>query len=247
MNTLSTLLKSQQEELENLKQELHHAPPGHLIKRGNTYTYTHGKNSRTITKQPDLIQKLTRSRLAKSRIKQLEYNIQLLEKAQKSINFISHEQLINKLPTSYHKMPITHFFHPEVTRWMTQPFKKNTIRQEQLIYPAQSGQLLRSKSEREIANALEFYHIPYRYDGIIQLENHTYSPDFIIKNPFTNKTFIWEHFGSFHIPEYEQSMNNKMDRYHQHGYRLDDNLIATFEWQTRTPSHLHNIICNTIL
>ena len=54
-------------------------------------------------------------------------------------------------------------------------------------------------------------------------------PDFIIRNPFTNETIIWEHFGALHMKEYENAMTNKISNYKAQKFIIDENLICTFE------------------
>lgn len=81
-----------------------------------------------------------------------------------------------------------------------------------------------------IANLLEEYNIPYHYEIALQLGTQTKYPDFVIKNPYTGKTIIWEHFGALDQPVYEKNMNDKMQLYQKHGYKAFENLIYTFEF-----------------
>lgn len=98
-----------------------------------------------------------------------------------------------------------------------------------------------------IANQLEFYNIPYRYEAAITLGHQTKYPDFIIKKPSNGKLILWEHFGAFHQPNYVQKMNEKMNLYTKYGYIPFETIIYTFELDIRIPHRLQGLIEATLL
>lgn len=102
--------------------------------------------------------------------------------------------------------------------------------------------MLRSKSELIIANCLENYNIPYRYEPLFMQGTSKTYPDFIVKNPFTNKTIIWEHFGALNEEGYEQRMNEKMEWFFSNSYQEGVNLIYTFEFHINDPKRINSLI-----
>lgn len=196
------------------KTELELLPAGRLTKKRGFYYHVVGKKEIGITKNKALIQQLARKKL-------------LLEQ-KKDINKMP-EDIIRTLPNSYRDLPKHFFYHTDFHKWNDRPEIKNPYPMT-TKYQSKNGIALRSKSELMIANALEKYEIPYRYDNLLQINGQKMYPDFIVKNPFTNKTIIWEHFGSLHQPDYEKRMNEKMKAYLEHGLMPFDNLIYTFEF-----------------
>ena len=58
---------------------------------------------------------------------------------------------------------------PGQYRWVTEDYKANTGWQENLKYKTKSGIAMRSKSERDIGNRLEYLGVPYRYDMMLKI------------------------------------------------------------------------------
>ena len=58
---------------------------------------------------------------------------------------------------------------PEQYKWMHVNYRANPYRTEDLKYTSNSGTRVRSKSEKSIANRLEHYGIPYRYEPEIEI------------------------------------------------------------------------------
>ena len=96
--------------------------------------------------------------------------------------------------------------------------------------PTERGELVRSKNEYLIANALFRAGIPYKYEYPYEAVNgKTLHPDFYVINPSTSQTYYWEHFGMMDDPEYVMnSFMYKNKLYSLGGLVLGKNLIATF-------------------
>ena len=93
-----------------------------------------------------------------------------------------------------------------------------------------NGVRVRSKSELIIANLLEQYEIPYKYERPIQLRGlGSVRPDFICLNKRKRSEFVWEHFGMMDNGEYANKNISKLNMYQQNGYYLGENMIASFE------------------
>ena len=247
MQNIRLQLDRYNKELKDISAELETLPPGRLAKNDKTYVHIIGDKRIGITRNPALIQKLARKKYLLARKKQLLNNIKALgHPATKYDSRLPHE-IIASFSATYRNLPLSYFYHPSIEKWSEVAYSKNTLHQENLIYKSNNGIYLRSKSERDIANLLEEYQLPYRYDAIIAPAGIETSPDFIIKNPYNNKTIIWEHFGSLHRASYEQNMNDKIDRYLTANFTENDNLIYTFEAHTRDLRRIENLIKQVIL
>jgi len=233
-------------ELEDISKELEILPEGYLVKRKTTYLQRIGAREFGITKKPEIIRMLCRKRYLLVREEQLKNNISLLSSTPDKIDFAKPEELITKMPQAYQNLPVEYFHHPKIQSWLAQSQQKNTFPLSGGSYHSQKGIALRSKSELIIANLLEKYNLPYHYDTALNFTEKTIYPDFKIKNPYTNKLVIWEHFGALNQPDYERKMNDKMNTYLSHGY-TSENLIYTFEFHIKKEQRLKKMIETIIL
>jgi len=120
-------------------------------------------------------------------------------------------------------------FSKEEKAWLALPSKKNDYYQENLVHLTANGEKVRSKSEALVAGLLYSYHIPYKYEEELLLEDSVYYPDFTIRRPRDGKIFYWEHFGMVEDPEYARRMDRKILEYRQKGITSWDNLIASYD------------------
>jgi len=235
-------IKKYRKEIEMIDEEISTLPDGHLGIKKTTFYQIVGRNHRGITKQTDIIIQLARKRYLELRKEQLVENLNTDE----VLAFQSQFDLISTLPTAYRQLPISYFFHPNITSWMNQAHQPNTLNSEHAKFFF-NGTDFRSLAERTIAETLHGYNIPYKYDTVVDLIDKKVSPDFIVKNPFTNETIIWEHFGAFNHEKYAESMNNKLDTYEKSGFTSGENLIITFEYHIRDVSRIKGLIEDFIL
>jgi len=256
MQNIILQLDNYNKELKDIHTELEALPLGRLVKKNKSYIHVIDYKRIGISKELTLIQQLARKKYLLARKKQLTNNIKGFSHPTAKHDNRLPKEIIDTFSTTYQSLPHTHFYHPSIEKWSKAPYRKNTLHPESLIYQSRNGIYFRSKSERDIANLLEEYQLPYRYDAVIPLKRYDeiisldeieISPDFIIKNPYNNKTIIWEHFGSLHKADYEQSMNDKIDRYLTRGFAENDDLIYTFEAHTRDHRRIQNLIENIIL
>lgn len=102
------------------------------------------------------------------------------------------------------------------------------------VHETDCGELVRSKSEQIILNALtihsEFvthYEEEFLYEVGVEGVGKVY-PDFTIILP-NGKRIIWEHWGRLDDPEYCKRNALKLCLYQRNGYVLGDNLIITMD------------------
>lgn len=234
-------------ELELINKEIHNSLDGFLVKKGRYYYHRINKKETGITKNPALVQRLLRERYMLTRKEILEKNLSIITDSTNKLNKSTHKELIQSLPNAYQDLPITFFYHPSTAAWIAADYQRNRAPLGGRKYITKKGIRVRSKSELLIANLLEAYNIPYRYDGAITLGGITKFPDFILLNPFTGKQIIWEHFGATNLPGYEENMNVKMNLYTKHGYTPFETFIYTFEYEVGDPQRLQELIENVIL
>ncbi len=114
--------------------------------------------------------------------------------------------------------------------WEYQPYEKSNDHPEHLLVKAPKNELVRSKSEAMIAQALFNHQIPYRYEYIHDFGGYPTASDFTILHPKTNEEHIWEHFGLADDPKYiNGNIAVKIPRYLMNGYLPGHNFIMTFE------------------
>jgi len=240
-------LENYRKELKEVNEELQKLPAGCLIKRGALYTHHINGKEIGITKNNVLIRTLCRKRYLIARQKQLNHNIFITSRCVNKVDDATPEDTIRSFSASYQEVPHSYFFHQPADDWAAEPYEKNPYRPEDLIYFSNNGTPVRSKSEMLIANHLESYDIPYRYDAVITLGNQKKYPDFTIKKPSNGKLILWEHFGALNQPNYVQRMNEKTALYIKHGYIPSETLIYTFEADIRSTRRLQDLIEAIIL
>ena len=242
MQHLTRPFNSYKTELQSITKELSTLPKGFLLKKNTTYAHRIGRNDRGITTDSELIQRLCRKRFLTAWKLQHEHNLSILAGKNTPPDSRKPREIIRDLPATYQQLPEHFFHHPAIKTWKKETFQKNNFQKENLIYESSAGTYVRSKSELLIANLLEKYGLVYRYDALVQLEGKKISPDFLIKNPFNQKTVIWEHFGALNQENYIEKMHQKMSLYQKNGYKQFENIVYTFEPDVRVVQHLQQLI-----
>ncbi len=102
--------------------------------------------------------------------------------------------------------------------------------QDERIFKTERGEMVRSKSEKIIADMLLRMGIPYVYEPCIRLDNgEEIFPDFAALNMRTRKTMLWEHLGRLGEVNYAVGNFKKLMDYEQSGCFEGVNLITTKE------------------
>jgi len=96
------------------------------------------------------------------------------------------------------------------------------------------GEMVRSKSEKLIADKLFMRKIPYVYETPLTLARGSIIyPDFTILNVRTRETFYLEHFGMMDNSDYCKKALEKIDLYEANSIYLGEKLLVSFESSTK--------------
>ena len=115
------------------------------------------------------------------------------------------------------------------SEWEEAPYERSSEYPERLVVPTKKGDMVRSKSEGMIADALFQAQIPYRYEAITPQLKGVGIPDFIVLSPYSRHEIVWEHFGMMDRPDYCRRASGKLKDYFDLGLIPDQNLICTYE------------------
>ncbi len=119
-------------------------------------------------------------------------------------------------------------------------FKKRSQRVNPILpskpIETENHEIVRSKSEKIIADKLKLMGVPYKYEEALFFEGKTLFPDFTVLNKKTRKQYYWEHFGMMDDPNYVESVIQKLNFYSKNHIVLGENLIATFEIENQLVS-----------
>lgn len=107
--------------------------------------------------------------------------------------------------------------------------KDGTFYDEKLIHCTVRGEMVRSKSEVIIANALHYNDLDYEYEAVLELEGKICRPDFMIEDGDTGDVWYWEHCGMMSDPGYKKRWENKKAFYEKNGIKEGKNLIVTYD------------------
>lgn len=92
------------------------------------------------------------------------------------------------------------------------------------------GEIVRSKSEKMIADKLYYMGIPYKYEEPLEINKiKTLFPDFTLLNLRKRKNIYLEHLGMMDNPEYCKKAIEKVELYQSNGFVLGVDLIITME------------------
>ena len=96
-------------------------------------------------------------------------------------------------------------------------------------FPTENGEMVRSKSEKILAEHFLHSGVLYVYECPLQLTDGTVYPDFTILNLRTRKVYYWEHCGMMDSSEYLNPMLQKIFRYERSGIFIGNQLILSME------------------
>lgn len=244
MDQFQTLVKTEIASLnallESCKLTLDQAPAGCLFvrkgKRKTSYyqiykekTSSGWKNiHRNITDCPELISVLSEKQLAQETAKRCRANLKLLKNTAKLYRPYDRELLMASLSDNCKEL-LTLRRKQQVENWFKAPYKKAPFDPKYHIHETAYGELVRSKSEVIIANALFTYGIPFHYEELFPYPNENgdfYYPDFTILLPEGNRLY-WEHFGLLKDLSYCVHNAQKLHTFQHNQVFLGKNLILT--------------------
>ena len=123
---------------------------------------------------------------------------------------------------------------------------KGKFYEDRLIHRTVRGELVRSKSEVIIANALYYKNLDYQYEPVLELGGHICRPDFVIADEDTGDKWYWEHCGIMDDPGYRKRWEDKKAFYKKHGIEEGKNLIVTYDQEGAFDSQVVDQIINDI-
>ncbi len=173
---------------------------------------------------------------------QREYEERLMREIKSQLSIIARFQLgfdpqclttiLRKFPIGKQKLilPVEETDEDYVRRWISEhPGGQNKDYEDGEML-TNRGELVRSKSEKIIADLLAQYDIPYAYESELRLRrDYVVHPDFVVLNVRTRKTIYWEHFGRLDDADYTFKNMRKLKDYDRAGYVLGEDLIITME------------------
>lgn len=199
-----------------------------------------------ITKDKNRIYSLTRAEYLRQQLSILESNMKVLKTCIDKYRDPSPEEIEKKLAVKCPNLPVASILFSNKDTWNTDPYEKNPFYKEHLQFVTTNGLVVRSKSEKEIANNLEAFNIMFRYDALVKCANANYYTDFLIKRP--NGSFLlWEHFGRENDEDYMKKSSIKIRNYINEGYRPWEDLIWTLDSDIKDGRVIKHIIKRFIL
>ena len=268
-SVLSYAVAQEKRLLHELEKELSGMPEGRLsiCRKGNSvfFTETRDGKRRGITRDLDRVYKLARKRYLQYVCERISLELRTTGKTSAgtsdrldSISSRISSLLDNLSGAGLDISRIT--LTPKQYEWMHKEYLANSAYPEALQYTTNSGLVVRSKSERTIANRLTEFGLPFRYEQALELDvssmqglrgtrmgkYKTYYPDFIIMAP-SGEMVIWEHLGLIDKPEYRESNYEKLFVYRHLGRVSEKRMITTFERDLAKISTIDDIIIRRIL
>lgn len=233
---------------ERTESALSNLPEGTLYGRMNRNKYpqfyhvfedeiTSNKISKFLSKSDlPFAQKLAQREYAQKLLTELKRQLFALKHVQKAVDFSALLQVYEKLPPAKKHLVNPYILPNEdyIAKWRTSyPACENRYEIKD-PYTTESGEIVRSKSEKIIADKLYYKGIPYQYETSLYLRNYkTVYPDFTILNVKTRKTIYFEHFGKMDDPDYCKRTLEKIAAYQKNGYWLGDQFFFTMECSSK--------------
>ncbi len=243
-------LNNQLSELRQLEEETKRRLKSYKgLEKGNVRACTHNGTTQYYFRKTGEKKEHYISGIEKSKIQllvQRDYDDKILKKLQEMIKRLNKfneaydsDNIVNyynNLPVGRRKLidPIIPTSQMIIDEWYrNNPGSKNSykIKHE---FPTLRGEVVRSKSEKMIADLLHTKGIPYVCEPEVLLRDGSRAcPDFLALNVKRNKSVYIEHLGLVDQQVYATRNFNKLIDYEEVGIVLGDNLIITMETEER--------------
>ena len=221
---------------EKCKRIVKHSPKGELFirqrKSGNSYlrqfNTAEGRRQESINDQKDLIGRLTDKAIAQKVLPVCTKKVKVLERLLEKIDDRDLDEIIADMPEKYQGV-LRARHNRKLEAWKSAKFIQCPKNPEKHIHETICGEMVRSKSEVIIANALTAAGIPFHYEELFPRygeDGRKIYPDFTIMLPNGTK-IIWEHFGLLTDIDYCVKNAYKLHTYQHGGYTIGKNLILT--------------------
>lgn len=246
-------LEQEIQELTELEKKLRlrlvNAPEGtlYISKTGNgNYSQYHIRHQGKLTYLPvskqELAVALAQKAYDEKALAIIESRLKEAKKLLKKYEFPI-EALYSKLSDEKKNLitPIVPTDEMFVKEWYEKyPGSANPYQNNSAIY-TERGELVRSKSEKILADLFFRRDIPYIYEPMLEIgKGKILYPDFLLLHIKQRKTYIYEHFGMMDHPEYVKNTLEKLSLYSENGYWYGDKLLFSFETSTN-PLNTKNV------
>ena len=166
-------------------------------------------------------------------------------------SFITADEMYDHLSEERQKLvtPLTVTSSMFRKQWQTVEYIHKQEYEESTVFTTTRGENVRSKSEYMIAEALNKYDIPYRYEYPVKIGRILFHPDFMILRMRDKKEVLWEHLGMIDNPEYSKDAVSRISELNKGGYILGDNLLISMETSNTplTPTVIYSLIEHNLL
>lgn len=220
---------------------------------GKVYYYRQFKDEKTGKFKKEYITK-DKEKLAR-KLAQKAYFLKVIpllrvgiEKGDKAIIEAQVNSLYDNLPDG-RKMLVTPIWlsvEELLRRWNNESYEPYQKYKENKVHESDRGEMMRSKSEKDIANEINKYkdYLDYKYERplIVKINGYetVFHPDITVINKKTGKIWYWEHAGKMADPGYANDFVYKMNVYMENGIFQGDNLIVTYETSS-IPLNIRNM------
>ncbi len=203
-----------------------------------------------ITKDPSRIETLAEKSAAQRLILFCEQNIELLERMMKHMDRRDPQDIIAEMPAQVQRILKNRRLRLRAEQNQAD-YEKCPKDPRKHIHETCYGEMVRSKSEVIIANALYTYGIIFHYEEKFPYcdeDGRTYYPDFTIYLP-DGRTLIWEHFGMLRNLDYCIENAYRLRAYQMNDRIIGENLILTQDDSRGriNSAHIYKIIEEKIL
>lgn len=245
-NGLENALRYETNLLHKMKREQEQINGGTLHVRSRKgrlfYLEYFGGKERGITKDTNRVYLLARKAFLEEDIKKSEQVVNILKKADAAVNAAEKKSGSNEVLKKFETLDKKRLIYSEEElKWLENQGSQNPYMRENLRFETAAGIMVRSKSERFIADFLYSKSILFQYEPRMQIGEKLMFPDFVLLRPDGTKV-IWEHCGLMDDSEYFAKAMGKLSWYRKCGFVQYRNLICTFEDDIRSNDSLEEIV-----
>ena len=203
-------------------------------KKGYQYYFVKSNNHREYIakKNLDVVRRIFQRQYYLEARKALLRERSLLEHFLKHYNYPAVKAVYEKLSDA-RKTMITPVYLPDeeyITEWRKRFAGNINSHPIENPYLTDNGELVRSKSEKILADLFKRLGIPYYYEPKLETDNgKKLYPDFALLCIKTRKTIYWEHFGLTNDGKYASKSLKKLDIYEKNGLYVGKDILFSVE------------------
>lgn len=246
---IKQILAKELKQIEHLKKQveksLRKAPEGNLVisKSNGVFQYFHKtekeqkKGKYIAKKNGKLIAALAQKEYDVSFQREVEKLERKIERVIRNIPGKELEEVYENLTEARKPYVAPHVLSDEeyAKQWLNVQYIGKIYKDEFPRYTTKRGEMVRSKSEKIVADLMYTLGIPYRYEYPLYTKGYgTIYPDFMILKISTREEIYLEFFGMMDNPEYCEKAVARIQELARNGLILGKNLFAIFESQ-KTP------------